>query len=149
MTHGPMNNAEENGRLSMAAEGATPACEFADWCKFTPYDSWGEVPRYCILCSNVNLSFHRLRRADVCMCSNDIYTITPRRHNRQIDTSFLSFSRTRYQISIHHPNSQHLHPSLSRKAKFSPLLNNKQSYGESVVDKRRKRWLYGAIRRES
>jgi hypothetical protein len=39
MIQEPMNAAGENGRLSMAEEGATPACEFADWCKFTPYDS--------------------------------------------------------------------------------------------------------------
>jgi hypothetical protein len=77
MIQEPMNAAEENGRLSMAEEGATPACEFTDWCKFTLYDSrelQEEVPMYLILCSNVNFSSRRLRRADVCMCSNDIYT---------------------------------------------------------------------------
>jgi len=94
-TQEPMNAAEENGRLWMAEEGATPPCEFTDWCKCTPYDSrelHEEVPMYLILCSNVNFSSHRLRRADVCMCSNDIYTIIPRRHNRQTDTFFLAFS---------------------------------------------------------
>jgi hypothetical protein len=76
-TQEPMNAAGENGRLSMAEEGATPACECADWCKFTSYDSrelHEEVPMYLILCSNVNFCSHRLRRADVCICLNDIYT---------------------------------------------------------------------------
>jgi hypothetical protein len=124
-TQEPMNAAEENGRLSMAEEGATPACEFADWCKFTSYDSrelHEEVPMYLILCSNVNFSSHLLRRADVCMyvCAQMIsIQVIPRRLNRQTGAFFLSFSRTRYQISIHHPSSQHLHPSLKKSKIFS------------------------------